>query len=85
VGAKFGTARSTDKRLLIRIGFAIVHLRVELQSPGCREALVAVFATIIATETGVHAKVTQLGELLQALIALVHSHRCGRQAFVSYL
>jgi len=85
VGTKFGTACSTDKRLLARIDFAIVHLRVELQGPGGGKALVAVLAPIIAAETGVYAKISQLGELLQALIAFVHSHRCGRQAFLSNL
>lgn len=85
MGAKFSTARSADKRLLARIGLDFVHLYVELQGPRGCETLVALLATVIATMTGVHAIVSQLGELLQALIALVHSHRCIRQAFLSYL
>lgn len=85
VRAKFGTACSADKCLLTRINFAFVHFRVELQGLRGRETLVAMLATIIAAEAGVHAVVSQLGELLQALIALVHSHRCSRQAFLSYL
>lgn len=78
MGAKFSTARSTDKCLLTRIDLAIVHLRMKLQGPRSREALVTVLATIIATETGMYAKVSQFGELLHALIALIHSHRCSR-------
>lgn len=73
VGAEFSAARRTDEHLLGRIGLTLVHLRMELQGLGSREALIAMIAAIVATQTSVHAKVSQFGELLRALIAFVHS------------
>jgi len=47
---------------------------MELQCLESREALIALLTAIVAVKTGVHAKVSQLGKLLRALIALVHPH-----------
>jgi len=67
-------ARGANKCLLARIDFTLVYFRVKLQRLKSREALITLLAAIVAVKAGVHAKVSQLGELLRALIALVHSH-----------
>lgn len=83
VRTEFGTACCADEHLLARIRLALMHLRVKMQGlDGC-ETLITVFAAIVAAYARVHAEVPVLGELLRALIALVHP--CGRQAFFSYL
>lgn len=78
-------ACGTGKCTLYPVSFVVVNFGVELQSLGSCKGLIALAALIVAIETNVNSKISQLWKVFKALIATVHPCRSGRRVFISEL